>query len=300
MSQKLPSIPGFETLSKMVLVREAGPEAPPPDHPELILLFGWGDCLPKHIAKFSAGYLALYPHTKQFVLLGPIWDSLMLSVNDRIDSMRPLVEALRYPDLAAAGNPRPRVLAQAMSNTGAGNYAVTLNGFRQRHGLPLPHDLLVLDSTPGSPYMTPRTLAQWSRAMTVGTASWFPWPAFVTQGIWGTFLVATRLWGNLIGHEFPGVYAVRIVEDEDYETKDAKRLYMYSKEDDVIAYQDIEGYAAGSAAKGWGVRTELFEGTGHVGHMRQHPEQYWKAVADAWTWAVKDRQAREAEAESKA
>lgn len=120
--KKLPSIPGFEAVSSMVLVREAGPEEIPADHPEIILIFGWGDCLPKHLAKFSAVFLELYPQSKQVAVLGPIWDSLMLPINDRIESMKPAVEALKLAEhLQAADGRKPRILAHTMSNTGAGN-----------------------------------------------------------------------------------------------------------------------------------------------------------------------------------
>jgi hypothetical protein len=30
------------------------------------------------------------------------------------------------------------------------------------------------------------------------------------------------------------------------------------------------------------VQEELFEGSGHVGHARQEPERYWRAVMATW------------------
>ncbi|KAF3360843.1 N(4)-(beta-N-acetylglucosaminyl)-L-asparaginase [Verticillium dahliae VDG1] len=65
----------------------------------------------------------------------------------------------------------------------------------------------------------------------------------------------------------------------------ARAVAMTPVEDDLITSDDVEMYMAESRQKGYQLRAELFDGSGHVGHMRMHPEKYWKAIADAWAWA---------------
>ncbi|PNH36857.1 hypothetical protein VD0004_g9908 [Verticillium dahliae] len=148
----------------------------------------------------------------------------------------------------------------------------------------MPHQLLVFDSTPGSPWLTWPSLQRWSRAVTISTANWFPWPFGVTQCIWGFILTVKVFAGWCVGREAAGAFALRVIDDENFETREARRLYLYSKEDDLITSDDIEMYIAESRQKGYQIRVEMFEGSGHVGHMRMHPQCYWKSIADSWDW----------------
>ncbi|GAB0132187.1 hypothetical protein EsDP_00000630 [Epichloe bromicola] len=67
-----------------------------------------------------------------------------------------------------------------MSNTGAVNYATTLNAYQETFGHSMPHQLLAMDSTPGSSDLSWGNVTRWSRAMALGAAAWFPWPFAVT------------------------------------------------------------------------------------------------------------------------
>ncbi|KAI5458524.1 hypothetical protein BGZ63DRAFT_362399 [Mariannaea sp. PMI_226] len=281
MAKGAPLIPGFVAVSDQVLVREDADDSKrSADHPHVILIFGWGDCLPKHVAKYADGYNQLFPHSKQVVILAPISKAFFSNLERRTSSMVPVRKFI--DSIQTSDGSSPTILAHAMSNTGGTNYAATLNAYQEKHNQPLPHQLLVLDSTPGSPYMTWENMKRWSWAMTVGTAAWFPWPSFVTQSIWGTVLLANIFFEMFIGREPAAVFSIRAVDDETYETKESRRLYLYSKEDDLIPYQDIERYRAEATQKGYATDGEMFEGTGHVGHMRAFPEKYWKAIAESW------------------
>ncbi|KAF4977214.1 hypothetical protein FZEAL_6242 [Fusarium zealandicum] len=279
--KKPPVLPGFTAVNPQILVQEALPEKPPADHPEAIVIYGWGDGLAKHVNKYAEGYRVLYPYSKQIIILSPISQVMFTSLEQRTEGVVPVLENLDQ----VLGDRKSSVLIHAMSNTGAISYGTTIKAFKDHNDSAFPHQLLVLDSTPGSPWLSRRTLGDWSRAMSLGTAKWFPWPFAVTQFIWAGILLVNGSYQWLTGTEPSGAFALRVIDDDTYETKDAKRLYLYSKEDDLISYEDIEMYVAESKQKGYEMRTELFEGTGHVGHMRRHPEQYWKAIGDAWKWS---------------
>lgn len=61
-----------------------------------------------------------------------------------------------------------------------------------------------------------------------------------------------------------------------------RRLYLYSEEDQLVYYKDLEQHAADAKKAGYSVWLEKFDGTPHVAHARKYPERYWKMVRDFW------------------
>lgn len=292
MPRKPPSIPGFTALSDQVFVRDGDQtkEAGTSD-PSVVIIYGWGDGLPQHVAKYAVGFREMFPCAKQVVVLSPIAKAMFTDLKQRSSYMVPVVDAVFPPDAAAADAEKNKdsgtILIHAMSNTGAINYAATLNEYLQRYKKPMPHKLITLDSTPGGTDLTWSNLRRWSRAMALGTAKWFPWPFVLTQSIWGFFLLLNSLYLWLVRRGHAGAWSRVASNDHTYATKKARRLYMYSKEDDLIGYEDIEEHVAESKEKGYAADTKVFVGSGHVGHMRMHPEAYWTAIYDSWKRAVK-------------
>lgn len=78
------------------------------------------------------------------------------------------------------------------------------------------------------------------------------------------------------------------MNDTKYEVASARRLYLYSKEDELIHWGDIEGQAAVARTAGYEVDTTVFTGSGHVSHMRADPEKYWAAIQFAWKKSLGD------------
>lgn len=62
----------------------------------------------------------------------------------------------------------------------------------------------------------------------------------------------------------------------------AKRCYVFSKEDKVIWWRDILDHAEDAECKGWKVRTEVFEKGQHTALMRYDKERYWATVKNTW------------------
>jgi pimeloyl-ACP methyl ester carboxylesterase len=65
-------------------------------------------------------------------------------------------------------------------------------------------------------------------------------------------------------------------------SKTTPRLYIYSKGDDIVPYEEVEGHAEQARKAGLDVRTLRFEDSPHVAHARTHPQQYWEAVRNLW------------------
>ncbi|KAK3350597.1 hypothetical protein B0H65DRAFT_455225 [Neurospora tetraspora] len=295
--------PGFKRLTEQIYLQEAPasssmPLLSPSSDPTTILLYGWGDARPKHLAKYVDGYRALFPAAKFVVVLCPILRCLYQTLEARSKAMTPVISACfgslesaadRKSVVEASPTNNNRILVQVMSNTGGMYFAATLNAYRQRFGEEaFPHHMLVLDSTPGSTSFL-QNAGPWSRAMALGASAsgYLPGlPFMVTQALACMFLAALHGFGWLIGASSAAAYSVAAVNNEELCERGARRLYVYSKEDDIIYWKDIEKHAAQARQRGYEVDMDMFEGTLHVGHMRQHPEQYWGAVAKTWREAV--------------
>ncbi|KAI1496194.1 DUF829-domain-containing protein [Biscogniauxia marginata] len=183
-----------------------------------------------------------------------------------------------------------RAILHVMSNTGWISAAATLNAYRQRHGTSacLPHRLCVNDSAPGSVVFTTQ-VGRWARAMALGTARQFPWPFAVTKGLWYMFLYAVHLLGAALRREPAGVYSQRAFLDHAMATPRAPRLYIYSKDDDLIGWKDLENQAATARNEGYTTILERFEGSPHTGHMPVDPDRYWGAIARCWKESSTER-----------
>lgn len=281
------SVPGFTALSDQIYVREAESSPPPGcEHPDVVIVFSWGDALAKHVAKFTDGFRVLYPHAKQIMVLSPISKAMFTEHQQRSETMLPIVRAIWPEDPAQHPATDPKILVHSMSNTGAINFSSFLNIYQQTYGKPLPHQLSIWDSTPGSTDFTWPNLLRWSRAMALGTAAWFPWPFAVTQSIWAVCLTISQVVGMLRRSEHAGAWSRRHSNGAVFQTKDVRRLYMYSKEDDLIGWKDIEDHMAEGIRLGWKADAAVFEGSGHVQHMRMFGDKYWKCIMDSWDKAV--------------
>jgi hypothetical protein len=278
------SFPGFTPISDRVYLRNSleNPKPSRADEPTTVIIFGWGDGTPKHVTKYSDGYHELYPSARIIVIISRTFQATNQPEERRIQAMMPVVDTV-FPMPTGSGNEKERVLVHAMSNTGAIFTASTVVAYQRRHGTdkPFPHQLLVLDSTPGSLEFRSQD-SRWARAMAVGTAKIFPWPYVITYGLWYAFLWGVYLWQILTGSVSSGVWADRIVNDKSCVATDSSRVYLYSKEDEIIGYKDLEENVAHAKTLGYSVDLEMFEGSSHVGHMRLHPEQYWNKISSSW------------------
>ncbi|GKT44720.1 uncharacterized protein ColSpa_04901 [Colletotrichum spaethianum] len=287
MAAKPERFPGFKTVTDQIFVREgeelADGAQPSPDHPRVVIVYSWGDAVPKHVTKYTDGFRKLFPHARQIAVLGPILKAMRQDLATRADNMRPIID-LAYPeaDSATTTPNEDAVLLHVMSNTGGINYAGTLYAYQQKYGRPMPHRLSTYDSTPGSVVLTKDNLKRWSLAMALGTANWFPWPFVVTQCIMAIFLLFNQTYEYLVGRESAPVFSVKAIGDPKYVSKGSRKLFLYSKEDPLIGWEDIEQNMAESKAKGYAYNAVIFEGSGHVEHMRMFPDQYWGAIAAAW------------------
>ena len=106
--------------------------------------------------------------------------------------------------------------------------------------------------------------------------------------------IAWRFLGALAIHCFLIVLVVYVACGNEYpvnlwrrtpfeESSPARRArYLYSKEDRMIDWTDVEQHAEVARRKGWRVEEVLFEGSGHCAHLSMDRRRYVDAVNSVW------------------
>ncbi|KAF2670746.1 hypothetical protein BT63DRAFT_453110 [Microthyrium microscopicum] len=293
----------FTRLSDQVILLEPSPSAPKPpvnNGPTTVMLFTWGDGLIKHIAKYSDKYQSLYPGVRVVIVLSPISKAMFSTFAQR---SRTMLVALRAALSSTTGQDLKdgKVLIHCFSNTGGINMLAMLNTYRQwvagapwavqgMKGVPtptsavFPHKLLICDSTPGG-HLYKANIWRWGHAMALGL-TFLPLPFVLTKTICAGVLsvshfINVRLWGYSIPE-----HSSRLLMDKRVSDVDATRLYMASKKDEIVWWEDIIANGKHAQEKGYDTRVKIFEKSAHVGHMRMYPDEYWAEVKSAWDAAL--------------
>ncbi|KII89700.1 hypothetical protein PLICRDRAFT_39840 [Plicaturopsis crispa FD-325 SS-3] len=271
--------------------------------PTVILMFGWMGALLPHLNKYVEAYRKLYPQAT--CILVQSRPSFFL-FSDRINAARltPVVEVLEalgcIPPLNGAPPPmkpisakgvtavsNPRILVHAFSNGGSYNM-ITLgqmlsttsplsNGSNAaRTRIP---NAIILDSTPGSGGLR-STIKAFTGVVRNPILRYVV--AFFVSGMhffhhlcallipWQLTPIETLNRALLNPHLFPWTNA------------QTPRLYVYSKQDALIPWKQIQGHAGQAETAGLPVTTCLYEDSAHVAHARQDPARYWAAVQALW------------------
>lgn len=309
-----PAFPGFKKLSSKIYLYEPSTVSlngslsngslanghatqrnittPPPD---TIIIFGWADGSPRHVAKYTDAYQKLYPTARIIAILSRTMSIFLSSAEETQAVMKPAVTALLSSDRLGDGRAPPgRVLLHCLSNGGA----INLVGFSQAYQAEtktfLPHVLLVTDSTPGGDKFSGE-LMNWARGVTGGMIAHLPFkymPRWLVLGLAVVWCVITIGVPTIFGVTNVATRCRRSMNDPVLmgTAKDGgERIYLYGDADEVIGPHGVESHARESEALGWRVRLEKFEGSAHVAHARTHPEQYWGAVTGAWEEALRGR-----------
>ncbi|RYC65254.1 hypothetical protein CHU98_g941 [Xylaria longipes] len=77
----------------------------------------------------------------------------------------------------------------------------------------------------------------------------------------------------------------RVLNDRDL-VKQSNRTYIYGKADTMVDWHHIRMHAKKAFGKGFDVRTEAFENSPHVAHMRTDSKRYWRIVEETWNKAI--------------
>jgi hypothetical protein len=241
--------------------------------PTTILLPLWMDSSPKHAQKYLSIYAALYPSARILVAAITTTDFFLSSTATRTKLLQPLLTAL------ASENERPdgKLLVHLFSNGGNQTLYNVATAWRKKTGNALPVKLLVADSAPGAPHF-------WMDVHALTRSA--PSNPVLLALVYIVVIIAESV-SLVLYHTTPFLRDLsrgprEAMVDPKLVQKDARMLFLYSKEDEVILWKDVETQAKLAGENGYEVETEIFKGSKHVSHARNDPESYWAHIVKSW------------------
>ncbi|PVI04593.1 hypothetical protein DM02DRAFT_611420 [Periconia macrospinosa] len=256
---------------------------PPSNTPSpLILFFAWNAAPARPIQKYTSTYASLFPTSRILLLQTSTVDVAFRSSETLAKQLRPALDVVRGHTQEGG-----EVLLHLFSNGGGikcvelvkawhALYGGGIEGMRVR--------CMILDSSPGK--------GDWSRSHKAITAS-LPRSTIFHRVFFG-ILVHGLMFGMFLfslvarkGHVMRKMCAdlndtMLFPPKRTTEGKTVPRLYLYSKNDDMVGWEEVEEHAEEARGAGWEVTTVRFEKSGHVAHVREDEARYWNEVLGAW------------------
>ena len=268
-----PGLKDFVRLNPSTWYRQTS-NTSPSDDPDLILLAGWMDASPKHIARYTAGYARLYPSASILAVTTSLIDVGFRTTAANRKRIAPALEIL------CTLSSNRKVLLHLFSNGGAYTSTLIAKAYRQKMGRSLLVNLLVLDSAPGR-----ATYEATIRAVAVGL------PKNIILRTIGSFVLRVLFWlailASMLRRKVDLIEQVRRdLNETTLISVKTPRMYIYGVSDDMVAWQDVEAHAVEAEELGYTVDTEKFLQSTHVAHLIADPARYWASVQSAWRTAM--------------
>lgn len=261
--------------------------------PKLILLATWMGAQDPYVAKYIQPYRDLYPTSpillvrsemRHFLIPGSGIKDILPALAAQRAAFQTRITASDAGEavISSAGKNEPEMLVHTWSNGGNNTFATLRRLWAKSTDAPFPAHTLVMDSAPGK--------FGFKATYTAFSAGLPP----LLRAILSPILYAMVSWFWLLN----SIHRLRYngsdggpleVLAKSFNPPKAqnpwneiRRTYIYSPEDRLVSYRDVEAHAADAEKKGYEVRTERFDGTGHVAHMRKDPKRYWEIVTETW------------------
>jgi hypothetical protein len=246
----------------------------PLDQPHLIILATWMNAQPRHIVKFVAYYAVTYPETPILLLTSSTASFFLNTSRRQRADFDPAIKAIL--GRIDAKNKENSILVHALSNGGGGQIAFLSKLYSELQCRPLPAKAIILDSLPGKARFL-QGLATFSHDLPKLWLLRVP-----LQLVFGILLFTFYILPEAFGIKSLALQLRDCLNSTDYLPRNAHRCYIYSTADEFILAADIEQHAGEARTKGLHVDTVCFRESGHVQHMREDPDTYWRAVRETW------------------
>ncbi|KAL1883974.1 Protein-lysine N-methyltransferase efm4 [Diaporthe australafricana] len=298
-------LPGFTKISNVVYLYRPSQEdqgharkpsaspsgsssapALPPSSPKLIVLAGWMGAREPHLAKYTTRLQALYPDSPIIVLRSFLYH---FTTKARLHPVEvaaavPLVQSIMAEHKEGEDGDdeeasSPEMLVHLFSNGGS----AALRHLREQYaaasaGAALPRHVTVFDSAPGR-FQVQRSVTAFMASAARAGALFRLALRLVVNCFFGLYWAAHVPWGRAgyldrtwLSHN-----------DRAQNAAEVRRSYIYSEEDALVDYRDVEEHAASALRGGFVVaRLEKFVGSAHVAHVRVDESRYWGVVKDTW------------------
>ncbi|KAF1935233.1 indole-diterpene biosynthesis protein-like protein PaxU, partial [Clathrospora elynae] len=236
----------------------------------LVLIFSWNSAAAKHIAKYTISYQQLFP-TSRVLLLRCFTEDMFRSTATYEKMLKPAMDLVaEHADFGG------EVLVHSFSNGGGNQLNEFAKAWNKRFGTLLPMHAQILDSSPSKgPWMKSHAAISASLPKTLFWR-WFG------GALVHLVLVCTFLANKVRGRENPMTVLCRELNDEKVFDTSVPRVYLYSRADTMVGFEEADEHADIARAKGWDVTKVQFEESAHCGHVREDEAKYWAAVIKAW------------------
>ncbi|KAF2420352.1 hypothetical protein EJ08DRAFT_569241, partial [Tothia fuscella] len=238
--------------------------------PDLVILSTWMAASPKHIQKYTSHCQTTYPQTPLLVLTNSISDITLRSSAYHRKHLSAAASVIRktYQEQNGGAN----ILLHSFSNGGTHHICQLAKLYRSQFSQPLPISGAVLDSAPGT--------AAYKTGLAALSANLPPFLPFRILTLCFIHIVCISTWfsQDILGLENVITRTRREINDPKLFDQRGKRVYIYSREDALVGWRDVEANAEEARKGGWDVQLERFDGSRHVGHVVADPARYWSTV----------------------
>ncbi|CEO59189.1 hypothetical protein PMG11_03872 [Penicillium brasilianum] len=260
---------------------------PDPASPSLVILCTWvGGATPRRINKYLAQYRAFFPTSSLLLITTNVSDAAFRPLRWIRANLKPARDAINRIMGREIGqntvepNSRQRGILLHLFSHGGGNIAsqlaLSMKSEPDRGALFFSNlRTLILDCCPGDDafermYAASRvSVPQTPIAQFFGKTVMYPALA-VANGFQHVGLArAVRDLRNLLNA--PSTFG-----------STPRRLYIYSKEDIVIGWKDVQSHLEDAHNQGYPVGQVCFEQGPHCGLVMEDPNRYWAAVKKFW------------------
>lgn len=250
--------------------------------PHFVILCGWLEASLRHVSKYAQGYASILPSSTVLIVRSNVVDALVpWNADWHRRRLEPVVNMIRRAtsDPSAAPEEQPSLIVQAFSNAGLGTAWLLLSYLSELNILRSVLTGMIFDSCPGSGgYLS--TVNAFRVASNAHTMSYYsPLRLLIEAAAHTGVYITHTLVPYLAGARGNVVELARLgFNDPDLVGFHVPKLYLYSKSDTLISWYDIAEHVSDSDKKGYRADIEVFENTGHCGHLVADPEKYWAAV----------------------
>jgi hypothetical protein len=233
------------------------------------LFLSWGDANLRHIEKYINLYTELYPAATIIIVKSGMADFFYRTQQTLRRLLEPVVKMLRESG-------EDSLLVHIMSNGGSKQWCEINKLYSEATGRTLSNAVTILDSAPGRSRFK-QTFATLSRSLPRAFL-----PRMTLGFVFGVFLCIMHVGKYVL--PWPDLLEVirSRMNDPAGIVKGVRRCYIYSEQDDIIGWQDVEDHAREAEQKGWAVELVKFQGSTHVGHFKHNPARYRETIEKTW------------------
>ena len=264
----------FETVGHGISYFRQPQQKSTQDGPSLVVLCTWMSAHRKHISKYTQQYRQQYPKAEILVIESEVADLTYRTNSSQQARLQPARDVLlSHTSQGAEGHGQRKAVLHIFSNGGSQS-AIQLATSLPKSIRLQAFSAIIFDSCPGT-----ATYSRTVRALTLSMPK-SPLTKYLGAPIL-RFVVFLLYLVLFVTRAEDAITKIRKqLNDHKLFSPDVPRLYIYSKADQLVPYQDVKSHGDDARIKGYGATSEVvFEASAHCAHAMVHKEQYWEAVA---------------------